>query len=70
MVADSPALKWCLLEKLVDKYPIFFYRGRMAENDWSGWKALTDEIGGRVQLVGDDLFVTKTSFCAADRKRA
>jgi enolase len=34
----------------------------MAENDWDGWKALTDEIGQRVQLVGDDLFVTNTKF--------
>jgi len=34
----------------------------MAENDWDGWKTLTDEIGRRVQLVGDDLFVTNTEF--------
>jgi enolase len=34
----------------------------MAENDWSGWKTLTDELGRRVQLVGDDLFVTNTEF--------
>ena len=34
----------------------------MAENDWDGWKTLTDELGERVQLVGDDLFVTNTSF--------
>jgi len=34
----------------------------MAENDWTGWKLLTDEIGDRVQLVGDDLFVTNTVF--------
>jgi enolase len=46
----------------VDKYPIISIEDGMAENDWSGWKALTDEIGGRVQLVGDDLFVTNTKF--------
>jgi len=34
----------------------------MAENDWAGWKTLTDELGQRVQLVGDDLFVTNTEF--------
>src|SRR5437660_11043035 len=34
----------------------------MAENDWNGWKALTNELGGRVQLIGDDLFVTNTKF--------
>jgi len=34
----------------------------MAENDWNGWKTLTDELGQRVQLVGDDLFVTNTVF--------
>jgi enolase len=34
----------------------------MAENDWDGWKMLTDEVGARVQLVGDDLFVTNTEF--------
>ena len=34
----------------------------MAENDWDGWKALTDAVGDRVQLVGDDLFVTNTKF--------
>src|SRR5437660_10296834 len=34
----------------------------MAENDWNGWKALTNELGDRIQLVGDDLFVTNTKF--------
>jgi enolase len=46
----------------VDKYPIISIEDGMGENDWSGWKALTDEIGDRVQLVGDDLFVTNTKF--------
>ncbi len=46
----------------VDKYPIISIEDGMAENDWSGWKTLTDELGPRVQLVGDDLFVTNTEF--------
>ncbi|HMG73033.1 MAG TPA: phosphopyruvate hydratase [Pyrinomonadaceae bacterium] len=44
------------------KYPIISIEDGMAENDWDGWKALTDEIGQRIQLVGDDLFVTNTKF--------
>ena len=44
------------------KYPIISIEDGMAENDWDGWKALTDTIGQRVQLVGDDLFVTNTKF--------
>jgi enolase len=46
------------LAGLVAKYPIFSIEDGMAEDDWEGWKALTDAIGGKVQLVGDDLFVT------------
>jgi len=42
----------------VDRYPIISIEDGMDEEDWDGWKALTDEIGGRCQLVGDDLFVT------------
>ena len=45
-------------EALVDKYPIVSIEDGMAEEDWDGWKLLTDRIGNRVQLVGDDLFVT------------
>ena len=45
-----------------DKYPIISIEDGMAENDWQGWKKLTDALGDRVQLVGDDLFVTNTSF--------
>ena len=44
------------------QYPIVSIEDGMAENDWDGWKTLTDEIGSRVQLVGDDLFVTNTEF--------
>ena len=45
-------------EALVDKYPIVSIEDGMAEEDWDGWKLLTERIGSRVQLVGDDLFVT------------
>ncbi|MBB3710880.1 enolase [Limimaricola variabilis] len=46
------------LEALVNDYPIISIEDGMSEDDWEGWKALTDAIGDRVQLVGDDLFVT------------
>ena len=45
-----------------EQYPIVSIEDGMAENDWKGWKTLTDEIGKTVQLVGDDLFVTNTEF--------
>ena len=48
-------------EKLVDKYPIVSIEDGLAEEDWDGWKMLTDTLGSRVQLVGDDLFVTNTT---------
>jgi len=43
---------------LCDQFPIISIEDGLAEDDWDGWKALTDELGGRIQLVGDDLFVT------------
>ena len=46
------------LEAIVNDYPIISIEDGMAEDDWAGWKSLTDAIGDRVQLVGDDLFVT------------
>ena len=46
----------------VEKYPIISIEDGMAENDWDGWKVLTDKLGQRIQLVGDDLFVTNTEF--------
>ena len=49
-----------LWEEWVDKYPIISIEDGMAEDDWEGWKLLTERIGSRVQLVGDDLFVTNT----------
>ncbi|KGE15709.1 phosphopyruvate hydratase [Sphingobacterium deserti] len=48
------------LAELSEKYPIISIEDGMAEDDWAGWKTLTDKIGARVQLVGDDLFVTNT----------
>lgn len=45
-----------------DKYPIITMEDGMAEDDWDGWKLLTDKLGDRVQLVGDDLFVTNTEI--------
>ena len=50
------------LAALCDKYPIDSIEDGCDENDWDGWKALTDKIGDRVQLVGDDLFVTNVDF--------
>ena len=46
------------LEKLCDSFPILSVEDGMAEDDWDGWKTLTEAIGDRVQLVGDDVFVT------------
>lgn len=46
----------------VDRYPIITIEDGMAENDWEGWAILTEKLGNRVQLVGDDLFVTNTSI--------
>ena len=45
-------------EKLCEKYPIVSIEDGLAEDDWDGWKLLSDKLGGRIQLVGDDLFVT------------
>ena len=50
------------LEELISKYPIDSIEDGMAENDWEGWKMLTDAIGDRCQLVGDDLFVTNVKY--------
>ena len=45
---------------LVDKYPIVSIEDGMAQDDWDGWEALSSALGQRIQLVGDDLFVTNT----------
>ena len=47
-------------EMLIKKYPIVSLEDGLSENDWDGWKALTDKLGKKIQLVGDDLFVTNT----------
>jgi len=57
------------LEALVNRYPIISIEDGMAEDDWEGWKALTDAIGARCQLVGDDLFVTNTERLEQGIKR-
>jgi len=51
-----------ILATWVDKYPIISIEDGMAEGDWDGWKVLTDRLGKKVQLVGDDLFVTNTKI--------
>ncbi len=48
----------------VNKYPIVSLEDGLAENDWEGWKLLTDELGDKIQLVGDDIFVTNPEFLA------
>ena len=50
------------LEELANKYPIDSIEDGMDENDWAGWKKLTDRLGDKIQLVGDDLFVTNVDF--------
>ncbi|AKA70949.1 phosphopyruvate hydratase [Clostridium scatologenes] len=56
----SPAEMVDYYANLVEKYPIISIEDGMAEEDWEGWKLITDRIGNKVQLVGDDLFVTNT----------
>ena len=55
MTSDQLVKYW---ESWVKKYPIISIEDGMAEDDWAGWKNLTDTVGDKVQLVGDDLFVT------------
>jgi enolase len=57
------------LARWVDKYPIISIEDGMAEGDWAGWKTLTDKLGKKVQLVGDDLFVTNTKILAEGIKK-
>jgi enolase len=58
----TPADQAAYLEELVNNYPIDSIEDGMDENDWDGWKILTDKIGDKCQLVGDDLFVTNVDF--------
>jgi enolase len=51
-----------ILEDWVDRYPIISIEDGLAEDDWDGWKEMTDRLGKKVQLVGDDLFVTNTKI--------
>ena len=60
--------------ELVDAYPIVTIEDALAEDDWDGWKHLTEKLGTKIQLVGDDLFVTnptrlQTASSAASRTR-
>ncbi len=61
----TPAEFADVLADLVDRYPIVSIEDGMAEDDWDGWKALTDTVGHRCQLVGDDLFVTNADRLAS-----
>ncbi len=63
-VTRSSTEQAAYLAELASLYPIVSIEDGMAEDDWAGWKALTDLIGDKVQLVGDDLFVTNTSRLA------
>ncbi|MCK5535006.1 phosphopyruvate hydratase [bacterium] len=54
---------------LVGKYPIISIEDGLAENDWSGWKTMTDKLGKKIQIVGDDLFVTNTTRLAEGIKK-
>ncbi|WP_341674887.1 phosphopyruvate hydratase [Niveibacterium sp. SC-1] len=58
----TPAQNVDFLASLVDQFPIISIEDGMAEGDWEGWKLLTDRLGKKVQLVGDDLFVTNTKI--------
>lgn len=56
-------------ESLVNKYPIVSLEDGLSENDWDGWKLLTEKLGKRIQLVGDDLFVTNTKRLSTGIKK-
>jgi enolase len=58
----TPAEMVDFYEDLVNRYPIISIEDGMAENDWDGWKLLTDRLGKRIQIVGDDLFVTNPTI--------
>ncbi|MDY0276897.1 MAG: phosphopyruvate hydratase [Acholeplasma sp.] len=60
----TPAELVTYYEGLVKKYPIISIEDGMDENDWAGWKLLTEKLGNKIQLVGDDLFVTNTEYLA------
>src|SRR5687768_1787973 len=68
-LAYSPAQFVDLLTGWCDKYPIITVEDGMAEQDWDGWELLTERLGDRVQLVGDDVFVTNTKILAEGIRR-
>jgi enolase len=51
-----------LFERLVERYPLVFIEDGLSEHDWDGWKTLTERLGARVLLVGDDIFVTNPAI--------
>lgn len=57
-------------EKLADKYPVISIEDGLSENDWKGWEAMTKRIGKRVQIVGDDIFVTNPEILAKGIEKA
>jgi enolase len=59
-----------VLEQWCDRYPIISVEDGMAENDWDGWELLTQRLGGKVQLVGDDIFVTNTRILREGIRRS
>ena len=59
--SKSPEQMVKFYEKWVKQYPIISIEDGMAEDDWKGWKIMTDTLGGKIQIVGDDLFVTNTA---------
>jgi len=65
----SPAEQAAYLGELAAKYPIYSIEDGLAEDDWTGWKLATDQLGAKVQLVGDDLFVTNTKRLSEGIKR-
>ena len=68
-LAYTPAQFVDLLATWCDKYPIISVEDGMAEGDWEGWELLTDRLGDKVQLVGDDIFVTNTRIIAEGIRR-
>ena len=67
--AKTPEQMLKFYEGWVKQYPIISIEDGMAENDWDGWKLLTDSLGEKIQLVGDDLFVTNTEILAKGIER-
>jgi enolase len=65
----DPAEQVAYLGELIDKYPIFSIEDGLAEDDWDGWKLATEQLGAKIQLVGDDLFVTNTKRLKEGIKR-